>query len=1144
MKDPDRPNGQPEVPSEDDLPTLPLAARGETRPGSERVFDRDSALSNPRRTSGSPPVLRLDSQPNPSFSPTDDFHHGLLGNHAALPGQAAEPEIAGFRILGLLGEGAMGVVYLAQQEAPRRRVALKVLRSSFATPSMLARFEQEGELLGRLHHRGIAQIYQAGTAGTGSGHLPYFAMEYVRGRTLVDYVEQAGLNPGQRLELLARICGAVQHAHENGVVHRDLKPANILVTEEGFPKILDFGIARATDSDLAVTTRLTDVGQLIGTVRYMSPEQASGDPTRINNRSDVYSLGVIAHELLSGRLPYDLRGKSLHEAVRIIREQEPERLGRIDRTLSGDVETIVAKALEKDSEWRYHSAHDLASDIRRYLGDEPIAARAPSLAYRLGKFARRNKAVVASLAAIIVALVAATAVSLVFAVRAESARRQAVEERDLSDAARRSAIAERLLDSQPTVALAHAIGSLEVADSEEARNLALRALWREPPGSMLLPNGGEVSWVRFSDDGRSLAVAGDRGALIWDEGGRRARTLEGLREPAIRAEFTADGDTLSVLGFFTNTISRWGVEDGLVHSRLELDDPPELAVGLSPDGLHQLAARWDGHQTLATYSTIGGGGGLVRRFPFPLAPGGIALAKPGEHWPWALEATGRWLAWAFEGEVFVVELRNLETAPRRRLGTHGKAVFDLAFSDDGRWLASHDLEGGIRVWDLAADLAADPAAITAFSGPGWPGTVTLGPGGDGLAASSIDQGYVKVWDLRGPPEANPLVARLANVGGFTKAAFHPEGGWLVVGTYSGAVMLPWTSRRPRVLTSSDKVIWGVRFTPDGSRVVSHGVGHRVVVWPLAAGGAERAEVVAPGGDVGGRSMWPGGCLAVDPGGRFLLTGSENGRVRLLPLVKGGARRELWRFATGVGEVALDATGRLAAASGSTERRGAMTIRIWDVLSGAEVALLEPPEVTRIHQILFLTDGRLLSVDERGLRIWKVEEGSSRMLLASRIYRVAADATGSLLVAVIDGSVQVVDLETGSSKPLPGYFSRVDVSAVAVAGSKRLVASGDKAGVVRVGPVDGEPHLLYGHTETITSLTFNSDATQLASTGTDGTIRIWPVPQGRPLHTLPLEELLETLRSLTNVRVVADEEVPGGFNIVFEPFAGWDRQLTW
>ncbi|TVQ50459.1 MAG: serine/threonine protein kinase [Phycisphaerales bacterium] len=362
------------------------------------------------------------------------------------------PESIGtFRVIRVLGSGGMGTVYEAEQDEPRRRVALKMIRGQGVSESTRRRFRRETEVLGRLTHPGIAQIYEAGTAAASFAHeqtdpMPYFAMELVVGRPIDVYAKAHELDTLARLELIALIADALDYAHGRGVIHRDLKPANLLVAASGKPKILDFGIARATHTDTRAATVQTEVGQLIGTIAYMSPEQAAGDANRhpLDHRSDVYSLGVVAYELLTGRMPYELCDVMAIEAVRIIREVEPTSASTISRDLRGDVETIIGKSLEKDPARRYQSAGAFAADIRRVLADQPIEARRPSALYQLRKFSKRNKPLVASIAAAFVILVAGLiGVSLSLA-RAIHAERDALAQRD--EAHRQQAIALAVSD--------------------------------------------------------------------------------------------------------------------------------------------------------------------------------------------------------------------------------------------------------------------------------------------------------------------------------------------------------------------------------------------------------------------------------------------------------------------------------------------------------------------------------------------------------------------------------------------------------------------------------------------------------------------------------------------------------------------------
>jgi eukaryotic-like serine/threonine-protein kinase len=366
--------------------------------------------------------------------------------------------IGRYRILRVLGEGGMGVVYEAEQDQPRRAVALKVIRPGFANRMTLRRFELEAQALGRLQHPGIARIYESGTSDTGLGVQPYFAMELIVGHPFLEFSRTQLHTLDERLELMAKVCDAVSHAHQRGIIHRDLKPGNILVDEAGQPKILDFGVARIIDSHADSDTGAslqTDVGQLIGTLTYMSPEQVLADPAGIDTRSDIYSLGVILYELLAGRLPYDTGGRPIDEAVAAIRSVEPASLALIDPKCRGDVETIVRTALEKDKSRRYSSAAGLADDLRRYLKNEPIAARPASAIYQLQKLARRNRPVVLGAAAVLLALVAGVIVSTYLAMRARDAERTALSERN-------AAIAQK-----------------QRADTEQAAALAVTAFLRD-----------------------------------------------------------------------------------------------------------------------------------------------------------------------------------------------------------------------------------------------------------------------------------------------------------------------------------------------------------------------------------------------------------------------------------------------------------------------------------------------------------------------------------------------------------------------------------------------------------------------------------------------------------------------------------------
>lgn len=310
-----------------------------------------------------------------------------------LPESIDEPDpllgkrISRYEIKCVIAAGGMGTVYEAKQDNPQRVVALKVMRAGVTSRYALRHFERESQILARLRHAHIAQVYEAGTfkeAAAGHATIPFFAMEFIpNALPIAVYAKKRGLSIRERLELFGQVCDAVHHGHQKGIIHRDLKPGNILVGEDGQVKVIDFGVARSTNSDVAATTMHTDAGQLVGTLQYMSPEQCEADPLELDTRSDVYSLGVVLYELLCGDLPYDVSRSSIHVAARAICEQAPLLPSAIDRHLRGDLEAIVLKALDKNRQRRYESAAALGDDIRRHLDREPVLARSPGMIARL-----------------------------------------------------------------------------------------------------------------------------------------------------------------------------------------------------------------------------------------------------------------------------------------------------------------------------------------------------------------------------------------------------------------------------------------------------------------------------------------------------------------------------------------------------------------------------------------------------------------------------------------------------------------------------------------------------------------------------------------------------------------------------------------
>jgi hypothetical protein len=482
------------------------------------------------------------------FRDVDDAEYSRLAGES----EAAMPRrIGGFDVVRRIGAGGMGTVYEARQERPERTVALKVMRAGLGSRSLLTRFEREADILARLSHSSIAKVFAVGThrpvagePGHEVGPVPFIALEYVPGaRSITEYARAEGLDREARIRLVETVCDAIDHGHREGVLHRDLKPDNVLVDSEGHPKIIDFGVARVTTvaSDTSAPL-LTEYGQILGTVQYMSPEQCAANPLLLDARSDVYSLGVILYELVTGTLPYDVRELPVHEAIRTVAETVPPAPSKLDPTIDRDLDTILRKAIAKLPEDRYPTARALAEDLVRWRSGEPIAARPISGAQRLRRFAKKNPALASVLAVLcLVVAISATAIASLHSLVTREREARVAAERVADEHLRHAAAAEdeaRALRDELRGVLSAGEADARLAGSPWLEDAARRLESLTPVAA-----ADAIATVRVAEGFEALGDVLERNGANGDERSRDAwaKSLE-LR----RAAIAKDGD--AVLG--------------------------------------------------------------------------------------------------------------------------------------------------------------------------------------------------------------------------------------------------------------------------------------------------------------------------------------------------------------------------------------------------------------------------------------------------------------------------------------------------------------------------------------------------------------------------------------------------------------------
>jgi len=819
------------------------------------------------------------------------------------PASPLPERIGPYRVLELIGEGGMGVVYLAEQEAPlRRQVALKLVKVGMDTRQVVARFDSERQTLALMHHPNIAAVYDAGETRDGR---PYFAMEYVAGTPITEYCDERRLPTRQRLDLFRDVCHAVQHAHQKGVIHRDLKPSNVLVMEEGgrpVPKVIDFGIAKAIAHHLTESTLFTEHGLLIGTPEYASPEQTeSGED--LDTRTDVYSLGVMLYELLVGGVPFDrakLRRAGYAEIQRIIREEEPPKpstrlsslgagaadvalrrqtsLPTLTREVRGDLDWIALKALEKDRARRYGSASDLAEDLRRHLQHEPVVARPPSVAYRSLKFMRKRRLLVSAAAVVLLVLGAGLATSTSLYIRAERARRDADRERATAETARATAETARATaeTARATAEAAERETSRQRSISDTARRAAeatrddaLHQSYR----SMLLAADGSIQTGDFNAAAEQLDST-DPALRGWEW--RFLRRVFDSSPASVRigqiSRIGFDATSGEIFASSRYGAYRFAIGSGGLTRTAESLAPPGV-VNANGVGLGRFAAvgrsgtlavwlAWES----PTYSCVRTapeteGAVTCRATPGLLPPGQVLSEDERDRVVIRDLSTGRDISilrhpgvgtWTAVKPVVVPRAADAppgvdqptEYADTAR--TFGP-VFSATLSADNTRLATWSLNNDIYVWDLQT-----ATRLSVVRGhQSLVKSVVFAADARRLVSAYAD-GIVRVSDTETGAEAAVL-----HVDGPTVVAATASGFRVAVGTTDGSVLIwePGANRAPVTLKGHSEAVTGLAFSTDSSLLATGSADRTIRVWD-ARSVAVRTTLVSNTRDVSSLAFNP------------------------------------------------------------------------------------------------------------------------------------------------------------------------------------------------------------------------------------------------------------------------------------------------
>jgi WD40 repeat protein/serine/threonine protein kinase len=1070
-----------------------------------------------------------------SFLEKPAAESAATGAFPAAAEQSSSPETPGmvigpYKLLEQIGEGGFGVVFMAEQTQPvRRKVGLKVLKPGMDTRQVIARFEAERQALALMDHANIAKVLDGGQTTSGR---PYFVMDLVKGVSITEFCDQSRVPVRQRLKLFVHVCQAVQHAHQKGIIHRDIKPSNVLVTlQDGEPlvKVIDFGIAKALGQQLTDKTLFTNFAQMIGTPLYMSPEQAALSNVDVDTRSDVYSLGVLLYELLTGTTTFDkerLKGAGYDEIRRLIREEEPAKpstrlstLGQAASTVStnrnsdpsrlrqlfrGELDWIVMKALEKDRNRRYETVSAFAADVLRYLNDEPVLACPPSAWYRFRKFARRNKAALATAAVVGLALFAAVAslaastVMIARALQSETRARDNLEE---------TLERERVESYFHRIALAHSELSvhnlrraLELLDEcpeylREWEWYYLRRLCRVDP--VTLQSRGKIGGLAFSPDSQRLAAANADGTIgLFDlQTEKELPPLRGHTNRVMSVAFHPLGKRLASAGA-DGTVRLWDLTTGQELFRWGAQaNSLGYGVAFSPDGGRLAAGDADGNVVL--YDTADGH--VLRRLTGyeRLAAVCVDFSPDGR-----LLAAGSWTG--------VLRVWDAETGDllRTREGD-GRTMSAAKFSRDGRRLATASFDRLVKLWDVAKLLDAtnrdEPRAWHAHD------CIVLGLAfsrdGQRLATIGGEDKTVKLWDPLSGREIREILKLQGHTYFGSCVVFSPDGQRLASSGWDGTIRIwdasPASAGQELLTLRHDDEVWGVAISPDGKCIASASFDRTMRLWDAATGAplyrplSQRSQVYL---------------VAFSRDGKRLASISRDKTASIWDPTTGQQLRELHTPNDHLYGVTFSPDGQyllVVDVGGKHVKKGENhAIAVWD----ANAVQAEPKVMGIVGRhgeptwcLKFSPDGKLLASgsNDGTVKLWRwdpARPGQPQEPLHTpfpvRNYGfgdcVAFTPNSERLVTASGPTVTIWDVKTGHPlHTLPGHGGDVIAVAVSPDDGRWLATGGEDSTIVLWDTATWERrHTLRGHTGMVMSLAFSPDGRRLVSGSRDGTVKIW------------------------------------------------------